>query len=146
MEIELINRLLDYWNKANVRSSELSINEKIHILIEKGISMPNDFKFFYLQLNGMEDEDEEGFRFYKIDEILTMGERFSLTPYNTLAKIIVFGDYLHSSWWYGFRILTGDRYEIGIIPFPQKFKVISTSLTEFLNLYLEDSPRLYDHE
>ena len=105
MEIELIKKLLSYWNKGNLRSSEIPTSKKTDSLIEKGISLPVDFNSFYLQLNGMDDEDDEGFRFYKIDEILTMGEMFSLRPDNKLAKIVVFGDYMHSSWWYGFRIL-----------------------------------------
>jgi hypothetical protein len=146
MEIELTKKLLEYWKKRDSASSGLYTSEKINSLMEKGISLPSDFSSFYMQLNGMDDEDEEGFRFYKIDEILTMGDMFSLSPCDTLAEIVVFGDYMQSSWWYGFRILAADNYEIGIIPVPQKFKVISTSLTEFLNLYLKDSTKLYDYE
>ncbi|MFD2717117.1 hypothetical protein ACFST9_00220 [Hymenobacter monticola] len=62
------------------------------------------------------------------------------------APLTVFVDYMLTSWEYGLLpAASGTGYEIGILPVRSVFKVITTSLATFLNLYLEDAPVRYDY-
>lgn len=112
--------------------------------ILKSIPLPIDFQQLYATANGMKDSDKEGFLLYPLEDIVSLETKFNIS--NSNSNIYVFADYLQSSWWYGFRVLENGTYEIGIIPYEDKFKPITNSLFDFIELYLEDSAPLYDCE
>jgi len=88
------------------------------------------------------DFDKEGFLFYPLHGLVTIDREFVDSEEN---DILVIANYMHKSWWYGLKILNGESYVIGIIPEKNKFKPIAGQLSEFLELYLNNSPRLYDY-
>jgi hypothetical protein len=145
MEIATIESLISHWKKSNVYSPSKEPFLLDYRLGNKGIKLPEDFKYLYQFVGGTTDLDDEMFFFFAPDELTTMGAKFSLGNADPFRDIVIFIDYMHASWWYGFRV-TDDGYEIGIIPMENKFKVITNSLTDFINLYISDSEILYDYE
>ena len=52
---------------------------------------------------------------------------------------------MHRSWEYGFVVdASGEGYLIGSIPRADEFKVLTSSLTTFLQWYLADADELYE--
>jgi SMI1-KNR4 cell-wall len=148
--ILVINQLIDYWISKKIRISTKSKEEINKIDRERKLQLPNDFKEFYIRVNGMEDLypneiDEEGFLFYPIEAIVSMSTEFKKFNFFKTDKIFIFAEFMHKSWWYGFQLNEKNEYMIGIIPDSLSFKPITNSLTEFLELYLIDSPILYDY-
>jgi hypothetical protein len=146
MEIGEINKLIDYWKKNNLSISRIGIADLNNILNIKRFFLPNDFKELYVYANGIDDCDSEGFLFYKIEDLETMGEKFSLDKGSDLYNIVLFADYMQQSWWYGIKLIHNENYEIGIVATSLKFKKIANSLSDFITLYLEDSQILYEYD
>jgi hypothetical protein len=110
------------------------------ILRENNIILPNDFKAFYLAANGMNDQDKEGFLFHSIEELIDVTKEFKSW---VDSDTFLFVDYLTRSWFYAVR-LEGDSYTIGIVPHANKFVPITHSLSEFIELYIQDDNVLYN--
>lgn len=152
MEIMVqINRLIQHWQNQGIEIVPKSAEEienfesMIHQLL------PADFKFLYSRVNGMSsffpnEIDNEGFLFYPLESILPSEQEFAGFALAENHKLYVFAEYMHKSWWYGLEINQDGNYTIGIIPDKLIFKPITDSLLEFLVLYIEDSPKLYDYE
>jgi SMI1 / KNR4 family (SUKH-1) len=154
MEIEnidvIISRLVEFWRNQSIvifTKTEQEIDN-----IEKNISfiLPNDFREFYKNVNGMQmlypnEIDNEGFLFYPVEAIISSSKEFHNTGIMNKEKTFIFAEYMHKSWWYGFELQSQDSYVIGIIPDKDTFKPITNSLIDFIQLYLEDSPKLYDY-
>nr|WP_068893287.1 SMI1/KNR4 family protein [Pedobacter panaciterrae] len=144
MEVAVIKRLINHWGKNGRKGIlEESINE---ILNKRKIVLPKDFKVLYEHVDGTKDQDKEAFLFFKVEDLLTMKEKFGLEKNDLLAEIIIFADYMVDCWWYGIKVKDDNRYEIGIIPDPSRFVKITDSLSEFTELYLKDSPILYEYK
>lgn len=119
--------------------------------------LPDDFVQLYRCSNGMhlnteqyQDFDDNYFYFLCAEELRSERKELvieSMRGVETIATdVIVFVDYMHWSWQYGFVANPyGDGYLIGIMGTPNEFKVIISSLATFLNLYMEDAIVLYDH-
>ena len=138
-----INSLIEYWKKQNIE-----INTKPN---ESVISLPNDFIELYSKVNGMEilypnEMDNEGFLFYPIQGVISTKIEFKKHYLGTLDNVFIFADYMHKSWWYGVKVEDMNNYIIGIIPDGETFKPITKSLSNFIELYLNDSSELYDYE
>lgn len=144
MEIDLINELITYWRNNNISIKKKSMLEINEILRKRKLVLPNDFKLLYKYANGADKYDKEGFLFYSIEHIVSVSKKFSTD--NKLNNVLLFADYLQQSWWYGLNIIDNNNYQIGIIPNNNYFKIITTSLSDFIKLYLQDSHLLYEYE
>jgi len=145
MEIVFVEKLINHWKKSNVYSPPGDLFLIEQMLKSKNIQLPDDFKHLYRFVGGPTEEDSEFFYFYPPEELATMGSLFSLSKNDQFYDVVVFVDYMQSSWWYGFK-MTDDGYQIGIISSKDRFKVITDSLSDFINLYVEDSGILYNWE
>ena len=145
MEVTTIFALKEYWGTNGITSTndECDINK---ILVTKELLLPHDFILFFKFLNGMNEQDEEGFLFYKIENLINMKRKFDFSVNSLLSDIVIFADYMYESWWYGVKTINDDEYEIGIISTAEIFKKISNSYEEFIQLYITDSPLLYEYE
>ncbi len=118
-------------------------------LVKDNPLLPMDFIEFYEKVNGMKSlypnyTDNEGFLFYPIESIIAVEEE--MEGYGTTNDAIyLFAEYMHKSWWYGFKLEENGFYKIGIIPYENRFKTIANDLATFIHLYIEDSPILYDY-
>lgn len=148
-----IEKLISYWKNQSITSEKLSPDKIEEFEKWRHIQLPQDFKEYYKRANGMKlyypnDTDAEGFLFYSLENVISAedefegkGDELSFNP------IYIFAEYMHKSWWYGLKLNDmKDTYEIGIIPYVNRFKVITNSLSEFIDLYLQDSSMLYDYE
>jgi len=148
-----LEKLIKYWkcqviDTAQCSEYQIEVYEK-----ETRIKLPDDFREFYRMANGMSSHfpnwmDEEGFLFYPIEKVESFNKVFKKRWWNKGKKnILVFAEYMNKSWWYGVELsdITND-YEIGIIPDGNSFKPITKSLSDFIQLYLENSPMLYEYE
>lgn len=144
-------RLIEFWRAQQIVGSPAT-DEEIHkIQKQLNIKLPTDFEKFYLKINGMEtlypnEIDKEGFLFYPLHAIVSATTEFENAGAINKDNIFIFAEYMHKSWWYGFEIINEDEYIIGILPHENKFKSITNSLAEFIELYIEDSDVLYDYE
>lgn len=145
-----ISLLIENWKKQNINITPMS-NREIESFIKKTtIPLPNDFKELYSKVNGMKnlypnEIDEEGFLFYPIESIISAENEFENSELRNKSKIYIFAEYMHKSWWYGLEIISDENYVIGIIPDKDTFKPITNSLSVFIELYIENSSKLYDY-
>jgi len=154
MEIErivlTIIRLINHWRNQNIEISNKKLEEIKLIENARSLKLPSDFKELYSRVNGMvnlypNEMDEEGFLFYPVESILSLSKEFKDSRLHNKDKIFIFAEYMHKSWWYGFELTEENEYIIGIIPYSSSFKPITNSLVDFLEMYMEDSPKLYDY-
>lgn len=151
-----INSLLEHWEKQGIKSVGRSVDEMALIETKLSISLPQDIKDYFRVVNGMEPlypnySDREGFLFYPLEKLTTYEKEFGVKSAKALVgkQCVIFLDYLQKSWWYG--ILTEinespNNYAIIIIPNTERYKIVATSFAEFIDLYISDSPMLYDHK
>lgn len=146
----IITRLVAFWRSQKIEISTKTIEEIGLVERKLDLKLPDDFKTFYTRVNGMEnfypnEIDEEGFLFYPVDAIVSAEKELRDCNLVNKDKIFIFAEYMHKSWWYGFELKKENKYVIGIIPDNLSFKPITSTLEEFIELYLGDSPKLYDY-
>jgi len=103
-----------------------------------------------MYVNGMESlypnqMDKDGFLFYPLEAVSSVNKEFPNSLLPNKENIFLFCEYMHRSWWYGVELKGNDNYMIGVLPDAHTFKPIVSSLADFLELYMEDSPVLYDY-
>jgi len=141
-----INHLLMYWESQGIGIIPASPEE----ITLQDIILPLDFEFLYSAANGMNqyypnEMDIEGFLFYPVQELVLAKCKFRGSSLRNRENIVVFAEYLHESWWYGFEKIRSNEYIIGIIPDQETFKPITPSLAEFIEMYIADSRELYTY-
>ena len=147
-----VKQLLEFWGKQKILSPPNKLDDILYFEFSKILQLPDDFRRLYMMSNGMVNLfpnyfDNEGFLFYPLQELTTLQEEFDIETDNTGEHCLIFAEFMHKSWWYGVRFSKiVDNYEIGIIASVNRFKVITRNLTEFIRLYMNDSPVLYDYE
>lgn len=145
MEIGTIAALKKHWGINGIVSFKSESEIRKILKIQKFI-LAADFIRFFQHFDGMKEQDGEGFLFYNVENLMDMKEKFNLREMDPLNNIIIFADYMLESWWYGVEVYSNGAYEIGIISSSANFKKISSSLDEFIQLYLTDSPTLYEYQ
>lgn len=150
-----LDALCEHWHRQSLLPTAGPTADAAALAQQHGVTLPADFIAFYRRANGMtvtstKDTDDEGFYFLPVEALRATTEDLRVYSgrgvHQVVATLTVFADYLHASWWYGFiPAASGTGYEIGILPARGVFKVITTSLATFLNLYLEDAQVLYDY-
>ncbi|MEO0584737.1 MAG: SMI1/KNR4 family protein [Bacteroidota bacterium] len=148
--ILMIDLLIDFWRNQNIKILAKTPREIDIIERQKAIILPIDFRELYLRVNGMEEFypneiDDEGFLFYPLAELVSVNTEFENSSMINKEKVFIFAEYMHRSWWYGFEVTGSNEYLIGIISDNTSFKPITNSLAEFIELYIENSPKLYDY-
>lgn len=144
-------KLFQHWENQGMAiskgCSDFDIREKE---TELGINLPQDIRDFYLFANGMAEmypnwPDAEGFIFWPLEALAFVPELRQEDYHPKLKDCLVFADYLHSSWWYGFLLDNSHNgYSVVVIPHRGAFKKIAGSFLEFLELYYRDDEMLYD--
>lgn len=147
---KIIETLISYWEKQDIVINSISMNEIDNFQKKKKSSLPADFQQFYAMVNGMGEcypnyMDKEGFLFYPLEAIDSVQNELTWATMANREMIFIFAEYLHRSWWYAFELMSDGSYTIGIIA-TDNFKPITNSLSEFIELYMEDASILYDYE
>lgn len=148
--VTAIQKVSSYWESQGIKLEVVPPQAIVNTIQKNGLAVPDDFKHFYSVINGMpfwpgySETDENCILFYELKQITTLEKdlnKISCLPEKD--NVYVFADYMTRSWWYGYRYINEREYVIGIIPDHDTFTPITNSLEEFLQLYLEDSERLY---
>ena len=144
-----VEQLITYWSKQGISITAASEYEIRKAEQHGRFFLPDDFKSLYSKVNGMEsyypnEIDEEGFLFYPVEAIISAAKESADCLIKNKDNIFIFAEYMHKSWLYGFEILDCNNYIIGIIPDENTFIPIAESIWDFVELYLEDSSRIYN--
>jgi hypothetical protein len=154
-----INSLIELWRSEGVGISQGKTVEKIQEFEKRNsVSLPDDFRHYLLRVNGMypqasQDTDRRGFCFWPLQRVVSVVNEFENNPAHkndridaSLENYFVFADYLQWSWAYAIQLRLGSGLARDIVKVdePSRSIVIASSFAEFLELYLIDSPRLYD--
>jgi hypothetical protein len=152
---QAINDLVVYWNNQNIDSKRNVLNDIISTEKSLGVTLPPDIKQYFLNLNGMERfypnfTDQAGFLFYPLEYLTTYEDEFNQTDSNTVFgqdRCVIFANFMQKSWWYGILIKKDNpsEYSIIIIPGDNLYKIVANSFAQFIEYYINDSPKLYDH-
>jgi len=108
------------------------------------ILLPADLREYFLRLNGI-DMDPGLFRFWPLSRLIQLKSPSGSTC--ETGRYFIFADYMVGTWYYAIY-LTNDSYVQNhvILPdFPGR-PVIAHSFSEFVELYLADSPMLYGNQ
>jgi hypothetical protein len=121
------------------------------------VELPTDFRDYFLHVDGMSThwpnaQDKDGFAFWSLDCVKSVpeeavkhksGQEWSSFP--SAESLFVFADYLDWSWAYVIRLLTApsESGHIFIIGKQDPAIQIAESFSDFVELYLVDSPILY---
>jgi SMI1 / KNR4 family (SUKH-1) len=145
-----VQAIVLFWEKQKLKIAPGKLDKFEVFETRNGYKLPNDFREFYSKINGMEAlypnyTDDNGFLLYPIEAIIPANTEFKNSKMKNVDRVFIFCDYLQRSWQYGCEVIDINNYIIGIIPDINTFKPISSSLIEFLELYMSDSPKLYDY-
>jgi hypothetical protein len=152
----VLARLVAHWNTEKISGKAKSFLEIERFEKDNKVKLPSEFREYFTIVNGMENlypnySDSEGFLFYPLEHLKTYeNELRSPLPkmYGGVADpyCVIFADYLQKSWWYGMVLEhASNSYSIVIIPSAGNYKILSNSFFEFLNMYIDDSAKLYDY-
>ena len=142
----------EYWFGGNSQwplrrgpvatEDEVSAFETVH-----SVKVPDDLRAYFLRFNGVE-EDPDLFCFWPLQRIATIpairGTSNSSKTLPEADRYFVFADYLIESNYYA--IYLGDNPSLQhsvILPDFPKHPVVASNFSDFLELYLEDHPRIY---
>ena len=143
-----VTELINYWKSQKLPVVGISNEEIESVVSERSLFLPDDFKKFYCTVNGMGSidplkVDSKGFSFYPAQAIVTANQKLE-NPIS-LTHVLIFAAYQTKAWWYGLEVKENGSYVIGLVSPKGTFKAITDSFAEFIELYLKDSPKLYDY-
>jgi cell wall assembly regulator SMI1 len=112
------------------------------------VNLPDDLRNYLLRLNGI-DADPQLFCFWPIEKIIpispdSFGMDRAIVELDEPHRYFIFADFLIESHYYA--IYLGDdanrQYRVILPDFPNQ-PAIASSFSDFLELYLEDHPRIF---
>lgn len=147
--LAVVESLVAEWKKQNIPVIQNSIEDIECMEAKKMISLPHDFKEFYLEVNGMSSyypakADSRGFLIYPVQAVTPVKKIAEIASSKRNGSILIFAEYMEKTWWYGVQCNEDGDYTIGMVTRKGEFKPITNFLSEFIDLYLDDSSRLYD--
>lgn len=147
--LAVVESLVAYWKGQNIPVIQHSIEEVERIAEKKMLSLPEDFKEFYAEVNGMASfypakSDSRGFLIYPLQAVTPAKKVAEITSSKRTGSILIFAEYMEKTWWYGVQLNEDGDYTIGLLTKKGVFKPITNFLAEFIDLYMEDSSKLYD--
>lgn len=117
-----------------------------------GLVLPSDLREFLTLANGS-DQDDHGFQFWSLESYESFRQQHAqAVACPTVVdrdQYYVFCDYLDWSWAYAIRLAKPGEQAIlnCVVPIGMnQMFTVAESFSEFVDLYLVDSPRLYPPE
>lgn len=152
-----IHSIIERWRSEGLRIAEPCTTAQIkEFELRHSIRLPADFKAYLLSVNGMapdcrSDVDGRGFSFWPLQRICSAFDDLKcagMSPLDHFRAYFIFADYLQWSWVYAIQLGSKESAigKIVRVDTPERLLDVSNSFTEFLELYLADSDRLYDPE
>ena len=122
---------------------------------EHRVILPSDMRDYFEAVNGMamhfpHDQDKNGFTFFPLEQLRTVTEEARIMKNKWILSsaadsLFVFCDYLTWCWVYAIHLSRdpSKANRVVIIGGQRKEPVIAASFSEFVELYVGDSPELY---
>ncbi len=147
--LAVVESLVAYWKQQNIPVIQNSIEDIERMEAKKNIALPHDFKEFYAEVNGMASfypakADSRGFLIYPLQAVLPLKKISEIQSTKRNGSILIFAEYMEKTWWYGVQLNEDGDYTIGLVTKKGVFKPITNFLAEFVDLFIDDSSRLYD--
>ena len=151
----IARKLISHWEASSISISigvaEGQIREFEH---RYHVVMPLDIREYFLQVDGMQMtlndcKDKEGFSFWPLRRVKTVKEELNrsagkYTEAKGAESFFVFADYLDWSWAYAIYLSDDLSTRNKVVLIGKGLPIeIADSFTDFVNLYLSDSPKLY---
>lgn len=147
---ESIFKLIEFWDRQGISSKGFGESQIDEMEKSLGLKLPDDFRYFYKHVNGMEQlypnyVDVYGFLFYPFKNLEIVNLKKSSFAYELGSPCVVFANYLHRSWSYGVVVdnTIASTYSILIIGSPYDYRMVSNDLQDFLEKYMVDDAELY---
>lgn len=141
------------WIKSN---NPISKDDLIILLDNKKLYLPKDLEEYFITINGTNDQyDDLFFKLYSFSQFESLKEKFSdwngIPNYQNIANTLLdfdkyfsIADYQCHLFTYAIRIYESERLNNEIIIIcGDEYKIIANSFSEFIELYLKDSIKLY---
>jgi hypothetical protein len=147
-------KLIERWESLDVPVRAGCTEERLASFEAwAGARIPADLRELLAQANGA-DTDPEGFRFWPVESYSPVAEQMALHGYDWpridgSGSYLVFCDYMQWSWAYAIRFDGSGDAEPGgrVVPVGMnEMFTVAESFSEFADLYLTDSERLYPPE
>lgn len=154
MAASAAQRLADHWRKlglpvsAGCSESDLQRFEK-----RVGVPLPSDMRTYFRTINGMRagwpgDQDTAGFSFWPLARVSWVPEELAeVSPHTPVfagsEEFYAFADYMGWSWAYAIRLSASGKANQVVLIGKDVPELVAESFTEFVDLYLTESPALY---
>lgn len=150
-----LDELLGHWEKQKMHVQPgCSVAELDRFEEKLGITLPHEFRLYLERTNGMDPHtstgtDKQGFWFCSLSELEFYAQSADFvaeTPMLALdgKKCLLFADYLHKSWWYGLLFEEqGIEYTVVEIAAENHYRIVASSFSEFVSLYVDEADELY---
>lgn len=148
-------KLVIHWKSSGIFIQPGVAEEQVREFESRyQVILPPDMKGYFLHVDGMKMtmnscKDKEGFSFWPLSQVKTVEEemsRLAVEHYNVqgLEEFFVFADYFDWSWAYAIHLSSDltTRNQIILIGKDAPIK-LAASFTDFVALYIADSPELY---
>jgi hypothetical protein len=149
------SKLINHWRSHNLAIAAGNSEQNVrHFEFRNGVILPPDLREYFLSVDGMvqaggQDCDPAGFSFWSLARVRNVvkecaEQSVDIPDVQDQDKYFVFADYLQWSWAYAIHL--GDRLSV---PNPiihvgaPAMQVVAGSFAEFVELYLQDSEKLY---
>jgi len=142
-----VERLLAHWRAdGHVRLGPPTTEAELNSFERKySVQLPLVMRAYLEQVNGFmppDNQDREGFSFWPLRQITRVSD-FRNCRYGARSELYLFADYLDWSWAYAVT-LVGPMSSVFIVGTADgEPQMVSTSIDEFIELYLVDDPRIY---
>lgn len=149
-------KLKTYWQSQNMLLPlGISPERIIRFETQHQVLLPSDMRDYFVAVNGMvmhipHDQDQNGFTFFPLEEIRTVEQESQRIKnasilFSGAESFFIFCDYLTWCWVYAIHLSNeqAKSNRVVIVGSQQKEPVIANSFSEFIDLYLCDSPKLY---
>lgn len=150
----IARRLVDYWMSQRlpiaVGCSAAAVTDFER---RASIALPEDMREYFLLVNGMipewpGDQDEKGFSFWPLERVRWVPEELAeeaplSSSFPDAENFYAFADYLGWSWAYAIRLSGLPGPAPVILIGKDTPELVASSFSEFVDLYLVDSPALY---
>ncbi len=148
--MELCERLIEHWRAQGLQILRGCSDAQLANVERKfSFRFPPDFRACYLATDGMgpPEQDKTGFSFWHLDRI----QRADIALREAGAHVIplgaegyfAFADYLDWSWAYAIRLTESTTENSIVLIGKERLDVVARSFSDFVELYLSDSPQLY---
>lgn len=153
MTSKIAKRLATHWGREGnppghgASPEAVSAFESSHKVV-----IPAEMRDYLLELDGMgqywpDDQDANGFSLWPIARIRPVAEELAALGKNSIPGLehyFAFADYMAWSWAYAILLTHEESSDNPVVIIGMDSPVrVASSFGEFVDLYLEDSPRLY---